>query len=129
LSKSMQIIWKSKNTYVFNLHHWFKALRKAKGTSSGTSRSPMMSLLLPLGNLNLESPYIRRWRVDRCYWMGNLNVKSTCIQRRKIDLYRGETSTWNRRIFDVDESTRVIDREILTLIRRLKNVPGPHSYF
>jgi len=80
------------------LHHWFRALRKAKGTSSGTSRSPMMSLLLPLGNLDLESPYIRRWIIDRCYWLGNLNVKSTCIQRQKIDSYRGETSTLNRRI-------------------------------
>jgi len=32
----------------------------------------------------------------------------------------GETSTWNRRIFDVDESTVLVDREISTLNRRLK---------
>jgi len=44
------------------------------------------------------------------------------LKVEKIDVYRGETLTWNRRILDADESTNLMNREISTLNWRAFNV-------
>jgi len=83
----------------------------------------------PWGDIDVESLYIQRWRINRSSWLGNITVNRRAFNVEKSTNTVGEASMWNRPIFDVDESTLLVDRKISSLSRRwidVKNILRLH---